>query len=78
MNYTILTANGIPVIVDLSQNGNKYDVDVWNKQKHMVTQHESFERYDDAERYFNIVCETNGIAQFIKEVEHDESDFDFD
>ena len=78
MNYTIKTAKGSKYIVDLDKSGNRYVVTVWNKAKHLCDQIVYFDTYELALGKFTITCKHLKLDKFIKDVEHDPSDFNFD
>lgn len=79
MNYCIKVAKGERYCVDLSASGNKYTVGVWDKREHKPAEQIAIlERYEEAEIEFKAVCLRYGVAKFIKDVEHDPSDFNFD
>ena len=79
MNYCIKVANGERYCIDLSASGNRYTVGGWDKREHKVAEPiVEGENYDTAEKIFEATCKRYNVDKFIKDVEHDQSDFNFD
>lgn len=78
MNYTIKTANIIGYSISLDKDGNKYLVAVWNKTTKRIDKMNKFDSYDEAEANFEATCNAYGAERFIKEIDHDMSNFNFD
>ena len=62
--------------VNLSKDGNRYFVGVWDMRKRRAAEpYLKFKTYDEAEIAFLATCKRYGVEKFIKESELDISDF---
>ena len=78
MNYALKVAEDGKISIDVSKSGNKYTVSVWDKAEHKSRGSRYFTTYEKAHESFLAEARKHGVAENIKDVDHDPNDFNFD